>query len=197
VVTTLACKRTASHYIEMSEDEKGRWVRSPNQEVLKTHPHLNEFLPFLDTLNGESPRGGVLVAASFLENLLHKVLQAFLIEGKAQDQILSGFNAPVGTFSAKIALAAALGLISERERRECDLIRKIRNKFAHNIHPSFDDDEIKSICLELTYRAMPYEGVEVDARGSFTSASVMLICNLTNRPHYVARERLQERDWNI
>lgn len=181
----------------MSDDEKGRWVRSPRQELLKTHPHLSEFLPFLDTLNEESPRGGVLVAASFLESLLHKVLQAFLIEGKAQEQTLSGFNAPVGTFSAKIALAAALGLISERERRECDLVRKIRNKFAHNVHPSFEDEDIKSICLELTYRAMPYEGVEVNARGSFTSAAVALISNLTNRPHYVAQARLQLREWKI
>jgi hypothetical protein len=177
--------------------EKGRWVRPPNSEVLKTHPHLTEFLPFLDTLNAESARGGVLVAASFLDNLLHKIIQSFLIEGKSQEQLLSGFNAPIGTMSAKIALAAALGLISERERRECDLLRKIRNKFAHSVHPSFDDEDVKSLCFELTYRAMPYEGVDVDARGSFTSAAVALVSNLTNRPHYVSKARLDAREWKI
>ncbi len=181
----------------MSDNGAGRWVRSPHNEVLKTHPHLAEFLPFLDTLNAESPRGGVLVAASFLDNLLHEVIHAFLLEGKSRDQLLSGFNAPIGTMSAKIALAAALGLISERERRECDLLRKIRNKFAHSVHPSFDDEDVKSLCFELSYRAMPYEGVEVNARGSFNSAAVALVSNLTNRPHYVAQDRLKARDWKI
>lgn len=181
----------------MTDPTKGQWVRPPNEAVLATHPHLAEFLPFLDALNGESPRGGVLVAVSYLDNLLHSILRSFMLEGKAQDQILSGFNAPIGTLSAKIALAAALGLISERERRECDLIRKIRNKFAHQVHPSFDDADIQSLCFELTYRAMPYEGVEVNARGSFTTAAVGLISNLTNRPHYVAQRRLTARDWKI
>lgn len=181
----------------MTEDREGHWVKSRHDDVLKTHPHLADFLPFLDVLNSESPRGGVLVAASFIENLLHKILQAFMIEGKPQEQILTGFNAPVGTLSAKIALAAALGLISERERRECDLIRKIRNRFAHNIHPKFEDADIKNLCFELTYRAMPYGDVEVDARGSFTTAAVALISSLTNRPHYVAQQRLQERHWTL
>lgn len=98
----------------------------------------------------------MLVAASFIANMLFKIIQAFLVEGKPQEQILSGFNAPIGSRSAKIALAAALGIISERECRKLELIRRIRNKFAHNIHPSFDDDDIKSLSLELTYRAMWY-----------------------------------------
>ena len=99
--------------------------------------------------------------------------------------------------SAKIALAAALGLISERERRECDLLRRIRNKFAHSVHPSFDDEDVENLCAELTYRAMPYEGVEVDARGSFTTAAVAIVSNLTNRANYVRQERLVIREWKV
>lgn len=176
---------------------QGHWVKGRNEDVLKTHPHLAEFLPFLDVLNSESPRGGVLVAASFIENLLYKIIEAFLLHGKPKEQILSGFNAPIGSLSAKIALAAALGLINERERRECDLIRRIRNKFAHNVHPTFDDEDIKSLSLELTFRAMPYDDVKIEAKGSFSSAAVALILNLTNRPHYVAKKRLKAVDWPI
>ena len=123
------------------------------EALLKSHPNLKEFLPFLQIHNAESPRGAVLVSASFIESQLHNVLAAFLIENKASDQILDGFNAPAGTFSAKIAFNAALGLISEKERRECDLIRRIRNKFAHSVHASFDDDAIANICFELNMRA--------------------------------------------
>lgn len=179
----------------MTDDPPGIWVKSPRDDLMTTHPNLREFMPFLDVLNSESPRGGVLVATSFIESLLHKVIEAFLIEGKPAEQLVKGFNAPIGSLSAKIAMAAALGLITERERRECDLIRRVRNKFAHNVHPTFDDDDVKDICQELTFRAMPYGDVKVGARGSFTSAAVALVLNLTNRPHYVAKARLKPVDW--
>lgn len=176
----------------MAEEAKGHWVKARREDVLRTHPHLAEFLPFLDVLNGESPRGRVLVAASHLEHLLFEILNAFMIEGKSREQILNGFNAPVATFSAKIALCAALGLINERERAECELIRKIRNKFAHNVHATFDDDSIKDLSLSLSFRI---EGE--NAVGAFTSAAVMLATNLTNRPHYVRLERLTLRPWKL
>jgi hypothetical protein len=35
-------------------------------DLLKTHPHLKEFLPYLDLLNKESDRGKVLVSTGFL-----------------------------------------------------------------------------------------------------------------------------------
>ena len=180
----------------MTDRAKGGWVKAPNDDVLETHPHLIEFLPFLDALNLESARGGVLIAASFLENLLTDILRAYLLDGQSSDQLLTGFNAPIGTFSAKVALSSSLSLITEAERRECNLIRKIRNRFAHNIHPSFDDAAIASLCFELEYRAKPYEGVSVDARASFTTASVGLISSLTNRAHYVAQERVKARNWS-
>ena len=33
------------------------WVKSHNDEVLKEYPNLMDFLPYLDELNKESPRG--------------------------------------------------------------------------------------------------------------------------------------------
>jgi len=181
----------------MAIGPEGGFAANVSEGLLASHPQLAEFWPFLDVLNGESPRGGVLVAASFIEGLLYRILDSFMLDGKAKLQVLDGFNAPAGTFSAKIALAVALGLISERERRECELVRKIRNKFAHNVHPTFDDEVIKALCNELTFRAMPYDGVDVNAKGSFTTAAVGLILNLTNRPHYVGLERIRRIDWQI
>lgn len=181
----------------MRENSEGNWVRAPVEELVKTHPHLAEFLPFLDAFNSESPRGGVLVAASFIDRLLSQVLESFLIEGKSQKQLLHGFNAPVGNFSSRIALAAALGLISEDERQECDTIRKIRNEFAHQIHPSFETSRVSKLCDQLAYSARPINQSEVKAIGLFKSASVALIANLVNRPHYVSRERIIPRRWKL
>jgi DNA-binding MltR family transcriptional regulator len=98
--------------------------------IEQTHPHLSEFLAFLKELNKETERGAALAAAAMIDDLLGRALQAFLIENKGAQALLSGFNAPLGTFSSKIAAAYALGVISEREYRECELIRKIRNEFA-------------------------------------------------------------------
>ena len=78
--------------------------------ILDTHPHLGEFMAFLDDLNAESERGQVLISAAMIDDLLLRTLAAFLIEGGSADKLLSGFNAPLGTLSARIELAAALGL---------------------------------------------------------------------------------------
>jgi hypothetical protein len=88
-----------------------------------------------------------------------------------------------------------MGLLSEIECKECELIRKVRNEFAHKVKMSFDDKRVVGLCSTMTYKAKPYTDVTVSTRGAFTTASVALILNLANRPHYVAREKLTQRDW--
>lgn len=88
-----------------------------------------------------------------------------------------------------------MGLISDCEYRECELIRKVRNEFAHQIKVSFETERIANLCAQLRMAAQPYGDIEVDARGKFTTAAVALIMTLTNRPHYVGQERLKSRDW--
>ena len=111
-------------------------IMSEHQPFDETHPHLREFRAFLEALNKESERGAVLVAATMLEDLLGRSIHAFLIAHEETDRLLEGFNAPLGTFSAWAIAAFALGILSEREFRECERIRKIRNVFAHNVHSS-------------------------------------------------------------
>ncbi len=89
-----------------------------------------------------------------------------------------------------------MGLISEREFQECELIRKIRNEFAHKVKMSFEDDRVRSL-ESLAMSAKPYPGVEVSTRGKFTTAAVALVLNLTNRPHYVGEHALKCQDWKI
>jgi hypothetical protein len=158
-------------------------------------PHLKGFTDFLDEFNKETPRGAALAGAAFIDDLLEKVLAAFLIKNKSAEDLTSGFSAPLGTFSARIAACHALGLISDNEARECGLIRKIRNEFAHKVMMSFDDERLKSMCSSLTYSAKPYGDVTLNARMQFTSAAVGLILNLTNRPHYVGEKALKYQEW--
>ncbi len=178
-----------------SMDDEQTSKQNGEAGLAATHPHLSKFIPFLDVLNEESARGKALVAASFLENLLLDIIAAYLIPGKSQKQLMVGFNAPIGSLSAKIALAAALGLVSEEERRECDLIRRIRNKFTHNAHAAFDDPDIRDLCSSLAFAAQNYGDVTVPAVGQFSSSVVGLISTLTNRAVYAGRVRLTSRSW--
>lgn len=160
-----------------------------------THPHLKEFAPFLDDLNKESERGAVLISVSYLERQLKEIVSAFLCEGNASARLLEGFNAPLGTFAARATAAAALGLISGREYRELDSIRKIRNQFAHDHRTSFSDQGIVDRCRHLAFSAKDYGDVVVAPRGQFTTAALALILNLTNRAHYVSKKRLKFENW--
>ncbi len=90
-----------------------------------------------------------------------------------------------------------MGLISDREYADLDMMRKVRNEFAHNVHISFEDQRVRDLCKRLTLAAKDYGDVVVGSRGQFTTAAVALIANLTNRPHYVALKRLSAQEWRI
>lgn len=154
-----------------------------------------EFLEFLPELNKESDRGQALISCSYLDELLRQTLLAFFIEDDNSNRLVEGFNAPLGTFSTRLSAAFALGLISEREFKECNTLRRIRNRFAHHVQASFDMQEIRDLCQNLTYAAQDYGTVTVDIRSRYSTAAIALILNLTNRPHYVSKKRRAFQDW--
>lgn len=172
-------------------------MNNARKPLSETHPHLNGFVDFLVDFNKETERGTALAAAAMLDELLGRIIQSFLIPNKGSKALLDGFNAPLGTFSARVASSFALGLLSEAEYRECELIRKVRNEFAHQIKVSFKTEKVVRLCAQLQFSAKSYGEVLVDTRGQFTSAAVALILNLTNRPHYVGQRRLQAANWKV
>jgi len=172
------------------------WMKSPNDEVLKQYPNLKELLPYLDIQNAESPRGAILVACSYLDEQLKAIIEAFLVEDTETSQLLEGFNDPLGMFSSRIAIAHSLGLISDKERDDCNTLRKIRNQFAHSHRVSFEDQKIMDLCRNLHHAAKEHGDVKVDAYGAFSSGAVGLALSLVNRAHYVSGKRLQRTSWD-
>jgi len=161
----------------------------------ETHPHLREFKKFLDASAQESDRGLALICAAMLDDLLEKLIRAFLLDAAETERLLEGFNAPLGTLAARALAGLALGVLSQGEYRECDRLRKIRNVFAHNIHASYNDQNIKDLCANLDLSAKDYGNVRVDARGQYHSAATALILGLTNRPHHASQRRLTYVGW--
>jgi mannitol operon repressor len=150
----------------MVDDPPDDRRRVPFEE---SHPHLKEFAAFLPELNKETDRGMALIATSFIDELLKRVLLAFFLEGETSASLVEGFNAPLGTFSTRIAAAAALALISETECSEANYLRKIRNLFAHNVHVSFSDKHVIDMCRNLRMAAPDYGNVIVNSRGQFST----------------------------
>jgi hypothetical protein len=185
---------------QMTEEERGRReaavrrVRERIRSYEATHPHMKDFGEFLEEFNKETERGAALSAAAFIDALLERILAAFLISNDSGFDLISG-NGPLRDFAAKAQACHAMGLISEEEFKECGLIRKVRNEFAHKVKMSFDNDKVKGLCSSMKYAAKPYRHVTVSTRGKFTTAAVGLILNLTNRPHYVGKKALTYQEW--
>lgn len=88
-------------------------------------------------------RGLVLTLAAFAEDALGDLLGSFMQPGSAADALLNGFNAPLGTFSARIKASFALGLLTPRQQENLDRLRRIRNEFAHSWEPiTFSDQAV-------------------------------------------------------
>ncbi len=119
------------------------------EAFLKEHPELRVEYSILSQISTESPRGMVLVAAAELDRLLLDLMKSFLRPGAGQNALLSDKNAPLATFSGKIAAAHALNLISDQEFKELNIIRRIRNDFAHEANVSFESQSVKSRVREL------------------------------------------------
>jgi DNA-binding MltR family transcriptional regulator len=97
-----------------------------------------------------------MVGCSLLEESLEQLLRSRMSKAadpKHVNHLFSGY-APLATFSAKSSLCYAFGFIDERTFRDLEIIRKIRNRFAHE-HANkefFDSATFNQLCaIQCTY----------------------------------------------
>lgn len=128
-------------------DKKG-YVKEPVN--LHNDPFVDEINSLFESLHEHDDRGLVLSIAAFAEDTLGLLLLSYLREPRTATELVEGFNAPFGTFSARIKGALVLGLIRKDQYRSLELIRRIRNKFAHNwTGVSLDRDDIADTIRQL------------------------------------------------
>lgn len=162
--------------------------------LLSTATDLAEFT---QELQRETDRGLPLVAAAFIDELLADSLRNFFVQKRSVNKILEGATAPVGTLSARLQLCHALGLIDDYEKSEIELIRKIRNRFAHARHGlSFNDVSINGLCASLSSPLSEGDAfLKPTARYRLINATVCLVLRLYHRADWVALERRQPKLW--
>jgi DNA-binding MltR family transcriptional regulator len=102
----------------------------------------------------ESERGCALAAASFLEEELGALLKGYFVNDRKYAEMLFGPSGPLDSFSSRINMAYCLGLISNMAMKDLNIIRKIRNRFAHTAEDVlFDDADIRYQCDALYHDA--------------------------------------------
>lgn len=114
---------------------------------------LEKISLFNKEIETASDRACAIVCAAFLDDLMQELLLEFLCDdSNTQNNKLFNQNGPLATFSSKIFLAYRLGLIGRYEYDCLNLIRRIRNNFAHDL--SIDSFECESI-RELLSNNLP------------------------------------------
>jgi hypothetical protein len=102
-------------------------------------------------LRSESPRASVLVGAAWLDDYLCQLLTLTLPQDVT---VQSVFLANTRSLGQRIVAAHQLGIIAKTEKEAMDLIRQIRNRFAHRTSVSFDDQDVAALAARL-HRYLP------------------------------------------
>jgi hypothetical protein len=79
----------------------------------------------------EKGRGAVLVGVARVDAALETLLKASLTPPRSRETLFHA-ERPLGSFGAKVALAARLGLIDAAVEQSLHSLRRIRNAFAHS-----------------------------------------------------------------
>lgn len=119
----------------------------------KELPTEHDLTSFSMLLSAESDRGSAIMSSAFVEQTLWAMLNSFLVdEGETvRKEWFEGATAPFGSFSAKIALGFALGIYGPETKLKLDIIRNIRNVFAHRSLPlDFKHPTIMAECRRFS-----------------------------------------------
>jgi hypothetical protein len=121
---------------------------------------------FLVELKKQTDRGAALIAGAVLDEILEMAISARLINvGSDRHDALFGRTRPLDSLSAKIELAYALGVFENAFRIQLDIIRDVRNAFAHRIEAiDFEHPDVTKILNRTRLKDMP---IGITAREHF------------------------------
>ena len=152
---------------------------------------IKDLTTFLTELQRETDRGLPLVGTAFIDQKLRDTLESFFIDDKVGSKLLDDPNSPLGSFSSRLDCCYALGLINNYEHTEINLLRKVRNEFAHAKHGiNFNSVKIAGLCSTLK-SDLPLDADHPinQPRFRFINAVTCIITRLYYRPEWVASEK--------
>lgn len=117
-----------------------------------------------DVLNHDSDLSCVLIGTSYLSELLGSAIRTILRKSNTTENLLTPGKGALGSFKSRVDLAYCLKLIPKEDRKDLDVIGKIRNSFAHK-HLAFDfsEKEVEKECLSLNAWKLQTDYSEVNS----------------------------------
>jgi len=118
----------------------------------QSDPTLEDLKSLEEEMFGANDRAVAIMLGAFMETALTKFIRIRFRQDLNSDErrAVYDYDGPLGTFAAKIAIAYAMATIGPLTRDDLDLIRIIRNGFAHSRKSiKFDDTETVVICAKL------------------------------------------------
>jgi hypothetical protein len=114
----------------------------------------SEMGKFVLGLAEEGERSAVVLGASRADALLEELLRTALKRHPGGSDNLFDPDRPLGTFSARIALAFRMGVIDDSCGHALQMLRKIRNDFAHSSsRATLSESRHRSRVVELVREA--------------------------------------------
>ena len=161
-------------------------------EVSAIEINLDEIDQVMEEVLEQSDRGAAILIFSYVETLMHRVCLLHLngaIKGGAKT--LFENNGPLGTAHSRLSMLAALSWVGQETYEGLDLLRRVRNHFAHHVEAkSFADRKVSGWVsslpqLEKRFETVPgLDGVfhrsnGMSLRHLFLARSTLLVWNLT------------------
>jgi DNA-binding MltR family transcriptional regulator len=101
---------------------------------------------------GGSARSVVILQAAMVEVALEKAIQKKMRKDIPKEVLerLFEYDGPIGNFSSKTTIAYAFGILGTTARHDLDLIRLMRNQFAHcRKAMDFSTPQVAAVCEHL------------------------------------------------
>jgi hypothetical protein len=126
--------------------------RKAFKDFLKSRPGLGELPAMEQEFYIGSARPAVILQASLVEDTLRRAIQTKFVQDMSSDleERIFESNGPLSTFGNKIIIGRALGLYKSVFHHDFEIIRELRNAFAHERYPmEFETPEVSGMCQHL------------------------------------------------
>lgn len=134
------------------------------------------FNAVVKSFHKESDRAAGILAGSFVEHYLGEFLQEILVDDPIVRDLFNQPFAPLSSFSSRARLCFALKLIPKDFLADLDIIRDIRNHFAHHpLETSFGNPQVERLCSRLSVATSLRKTKKYTARDAYLSAVRMVV----------------------
>ena len=133
-------------------------------DLVRLTPDESEIEAVWEEIERQNHRAAGVLAGAMVEEVLQFALMCHMVfQSKTDLEKLFEYPEPLSSFDAKIRMGYALGLYGRIIRNDLDVIRRVRNAFAHAKKPiTFTTPKIAKEVAKLRYtKEMPNQLVSL------------------------------------